>query len=240
MHNRCVPASGLCDPAGKYFSHSRYDEFYGHSYSNGKFFDNNIARADFKKGTYVVQPSLNTVNVIDSLNFDYEERDGETNIFNGLMRVPKCKAGVYKFRVTSDDAAHLLIDGNVVVSNPGDHVMTTAEGVVAITSGQAHQFEVRFRCDLRHGAACCELCPFCAGGDSPPQHHGVLRADDCNVRHGWMRLCTYIPTQLMCKSVLRPFVAQAVRRVRSTVWDSMLGQRSSLTLILSLLDTWIR
>lgn len=128
--------------AGKYLSHTRYEWYYG-DFSQGEFFKNSVAVSDYDEKSWATYPSENQVNILESVNFPVVDRMAETHIFTGLIRVPKCQSGVFKFRVTSDDAAHLLIDGNIRVSNPGVHAMQAVEHLVTLQSGHDHQFEVR-------------------------------------------------------------------------------------------------
>jgi hypothetical protein len=51
----------------------------------------------------------------------------------GTFRV--AQAGVYRFRLTSDDGSMLLVDGSLVVNNDGYHVTRVLEGAVQLSAG---------------------------------------------------------------------------------------------------------
>ena len=145
--------------AGKYLSHTRYEWYYG-DFSQGEFFKNSVAVSDYDEKSWATYPSENQVNILESVNFPVVDRMAETHIFTGLVRVPKCQSGVFKFRVTSDDAAHLLIDGNIRVSNPGVHAMQAVEHL----SRSSQAMTTSLRCER---ALCCVRCSLCSWRMSP-------------------------------------------------------------------------
>lgn len=51
----------------------------------------------------------------------------------GYLNVPT--AGTYDFRITNDDGARLLLDGDLVVDHPGRHGATSKEGSIALEPG---------------------------------------------------------------------------------------------------------
>lgn len=131
--------------AGNYLSHSRWRTFYG-DIKDGQFHDNKIYSSSTDSDSWASWPSNSRVNILKYLRYPNKRRDPETHVFTGLIRLPKCKAGVYKFRLTSGDAAHLVIDGNVVLDNGGIHDENAVETAIALSAAQDHEFEVRTRC----------------------------------------------------------------------------------------------
>lgn len=61
--------------------------------------------------------------------------------FNGLIKVPY--DGLYTFYVVSDDGAFIIIDGEKIVDNDGQHGMREASGQVALQAGY-HTIEIPY------------------------------------------------------------------------------------------------
>jgi len=53
------------------------------------------------------------------------------------------EAGTYKFRLTSDDGAKLIIDGELLLDNDGKHKPSTVQGSRDLSTG-THQIEVQY------------------------------------------------------------------------------------------------
>ena len=61
--------------------------------------------------------------------------------FHGLVELPA--RGVWRFHVTSDDGARVIVDGQLLVANDGVHPMTEASGQRFLEAG-AHAIEVTY------------------------------------------------------------------------------------------------
>lgn len=68
-------------------------------------------------------------------------RDNFGLVFTGFWKV--AKAGVYKFRVGSDDGSRLLINGKKIVDNDGIHGMVFVEGTHELPVG-VHEVRIEF------------------------------------------------------------------------------------------------
>ena len=72
---------------------------------------------------------------------DDSARERVARRFTGFLRVPT--DDVYRFALTADDGARLLLDGRTVVDHDGLHSATTADGTAPLAQG-LHKIEVQW------------------------------------------------------------------------------------------------
>lgn len=84
----------------------------------------------------------NREGVIDQVKIP--EKNSEENFgvqYNGYIKIPK--SGVYTFYLNSDDGSMLLIDGQLIVSNDGQHAPEERSGISELGAGY-HKIQVTF------------------------------------------------------------------------------------------------
>ena len=62
-------------------------------------------------------------------------------VFEGKITAPQ--AGIYQFKIASDDGSRLIIDGNTVIEHDGLHGASTKNAQISLTSG-AHRIRVEY------------------------------------------------------------------------------------------------
>eukprot|EP00892_Ulva_mutabilis_P005036 jgi/Ulvmu1/2904/UM147_0002.1 len=136
--------AGLSAVQGLYVQQECFPWYYDHDGITRQDFygSNSVASAAPSKCVRSFEPSVAQRTLIGAINFKPDVRDVETRIFRGLITPGTCSEGVYIFRVTSDDAAHLLLDGRVAIDNGGAHGPKTVYHGRRLTKGQNVQFEV--------------------------------------------------------------------------------------------------
>jgi uncharacterized protein (DUF1684 family) len=76
------------------------------------------------------------------LDLSSRRRDDQFGlVFEGLLDVPT--DGIYRFTTKSDDGTRLLVDGQLVVDNDGEHAPTAASGEIALAKGR-HALRLTF------------------------------------------------------------------------------------------------
>lgn len=145
--------------AGNLLRQERYPSYYGWGITASNFFTNPLISRNPDDRVAVAPPSAAKVHYTDRVHFPEQERGVETRIFTGVIEVGlSCDAGEYIFQVTSDDAAHLLIDGAVLVDVGGEHAPTSKWAKTTIQAGKPYKFEVRpCTVDTFHTAPRCLL-----------------------------------------------------------------------------------
>lgn len=140
--------------AGKYIAVKRYGPRYGEGLNPARFHDNRVARADPNAKLFgAFSPSEAQTVLIQSINFENKVRLKQSQLFWGMFRVPSCRSGIYRIRVTSDDDSDLFFDGEHVLTNPGIHYPSSKEATVVLKAGTDHQLEVSIylvRCSLEY------------------------------------------------------------------------------------------
>lgn len=125
---------------------TRFNFWYGGFHRSNGFDSNAVNRLPYDTSARVgsLYPSDAETALLSWMNFPAVVRPEETRVFAGIMRVPSCRAGVYRFRVRSDDDTDMFVDHSAVLSNPGRHTngATTKEAVVELKPNTDHQFEV--------------------------------------------------------------------------------------------------
>ncbi len=91
---------------------------------------------DFSKMTPIREGTAEYIH----LNMNHRE-DYFGLVFEGYIKVPY--DGVYTFFVVSDDGAFILVDGEKIVDNDGQHGMREARGQIGLKKG-FHSFEVPY------------------------------------------------------------------------------------------------
>ena len=126
-----------------YVQQERFPWYYGKGITRKNFFDNSVASADPSKRVRSFEPSVAKRTLISSIDFGADGRDEETRVFQGLITPGVCTDGVYIFRVTSDDASHLLLNGAVAIDNGGEHGPVTKTHARKLSDGEPVEFQVR-------------------------------------------------------------------------------------------------
>ena len=126
-----------------YVQQERFPWYYADHIDNSDFWgSNSVAAADPTKRTNSFTPSLAQRTLIGAIDFPAMERPVETRVFRGLVDPTLCTEGAYAFRVTSDDAAHLFLDDEMVIDIGGVHDPRAKTYTVSLTRNKPVKFEV--------------------------------------------------------------------------------------------------
>ena len=148
--------------AGMYVQQERYPWYYGGDIDRTNFFDNSVLSSPPSARTNSFEPSVSQRTLINSIDFPSRVRDLETRIYRSLIVPTSHTAGKVIFRLTSDDASHLILDGAVAIDNGGGHGPVTKHHGRTLKKGEPVQFEVQILPTL---PACGSSC----GSDAMPQ-----------------------------------------------------------------------
>lgn len=128
-----------------YVQQERYTQYYAKHVNENNFFSNANPLAVASPGDRVntFEPSLTERSYLDRIDFPQQDRPVETRIYTGLIDVPYHRGGDYLFRLTSDDASHLFLDGQLVIDNGGVHAPVTKVSKLRLKGGEEYHMQVR-------------------------------------------------------------------------------------------------
>ncbi len=101
----------------------------------------------YYEGEWTSMPDFNAMSplregTVDYVHLKMEHREDYFGlVFDGYIKVPR--DGVYTFHVVSDDGAFILVDGQKIVDNDGQHGMREARGQIGLKAG-IHEFTVPY------------------------------------------------------------------------------------------------
>ena len=131
--------------AGKYVQQQRFPWYYGDNIDSKHFYrHNSVVAATMDRRVNAFPPSVAERTLIDAIDFPARERPTETRIFQGLVYPSECTDGDYLFRITSTDAAHLLLRNRVqaIIDNGGVHDARSTTVKVNLKTRRPMNFEV--------------------------------------------------------------------------------------------------
>lgn len=144
--------------AGRYVQQERFPWYYGDNIDSNNFLDHNsIAAATVDKRVNSFIPSVAERTLVDAIDFQALERPKETRIFRGKISPSICTEGDYLFRITSDDASHLILNNVVIIDNGGSHGPQSKTVKVNLGIGNNREFQVY----LFSPSACNHECSAC-------------------------------------------------------------------------------
>lgn len=133
--------------AGMYVQQERYPYYYGKGITGKNFLKNRVIRSSPNWRTSSFEPSVSERTLIGSIDFPAAVRDIETRIYRGLITPSSDTEGVVLFRVTSDDASHMRLNGRMALEINGQHPPVTRTHGEKLSQGKPLHFEV---CNSAH------------------------------------------------------------------------------------------
>lgn len=137
-----------CD-SGKYIATQRYEQWYGEGMTKDSVFQTNLVFTSDPRSSLAgaFPPALAPTVLVDNILFETAERPAETRLFHGTFRVPACRAGVYRVRVTSQDSHDMFVDQQHVIKTNGVKTGGVVVNEVALhfKPNTDHSMEVRAR-----------------------------------------------------------------------------------------------
>ena len=143
-----------------YVQQERYAVYYGVDITAHNFWTdaNPVLRAHPGSRVRTLEPTVPEVTLLDRIDFRNREMPVETRIYSGTLDVSDCYEGHYLFRVTSDDATHMFVDGKMVINNGGWHGPVRRTGSIQLERGKKYDWQVRSHMKGCLHAYMCALC----------------------------------------------------------------------------------